>query len=187
MVTAGLHRKVVELIPEGEGILVNLGAENWMPALGYEDCNEENLRGKNYKIINVDIRRSPFLPEVLIHDLNHAPYPFEDKSVDVVLSVDVIEHLENPWLHLREIKRILKPNGVAIVTTPNILAPCTLELWPHFNWFKYPENYEIEGHINPMPVFEFKHIAKTIGFPIEKELYHPEDSKINLVLVFRKK
>lgn len=39
---------------------------------------------------------------------------------DVITSVEVIEHLENPFAFLRGIARLLSPNGVAIVTTPNV-------------------------------------------------------------------
>lgn len=39
---------------------------------------------------------------------------------DLITSVEVIEHLENPTAYLRGIARLLKPVGVAILTTPNV-------------------------------------------------------------------
>ncbi|HXQ27349.1 MAG TPA: methyltransferase domain-containing protein [Candidatus Acidoferrales bacterium] len=39
---------------------------------------------------------------------------------DLITSVEVIEHLENPTAYLRAIERLLKPGGVAILTTPNV-------------------------------------------------------------------
>jgi SAM-dependent methyltransferase len=39
---------------------------------------------------------------------------------DLITSVEVIEHLENPTAFLRSIQRLLKPEGVAILTTPNV-------------------------------------------------------------------
>lgn len=39
---------------------------------------------------------------------------------DLVTSVEVIEHLENPSAFLRSISRLLKPGGIAILTTPNV-------------------------------------------------------------------
>ena len=41
-------------------------------------------------------------------------------AFDLVVSVEVIEHLENPSAFLRSIARLLKPEGVAILTTPNV-------------------------------------------------------------------
>ena len=45
-----------------------------------------------------------------------------DASFDLVLSVEGIEHLENPHAFLAEIRRVLKPGGQCVVTTPNIVS-----------------------------------------------------------------
>jgi 2-polyprenyl-3-methyl-5-hydroxy-6-metoxy-1,4-benzoquinol methylase len=45
-----------------------------------------------------------------------------DASFDLVLSVEGVEHLENPHAFLGEIHRVLKPGGLCIVTTPNIVS-----------------------------------------------------------------
>jgi SAM-dependent methyltransferase len=42
------------------------------------------------------------------------------REFDVITSVEVIEHLENPTAFLRSIRRLLKPKGVALLTTPNV-------------------------------------------------------------------
>jgi SAM-dependent methyltransferase len=47
--------------------------------------------------------------------------PYDDASFDVVLLIEVIEHLENHRIALGELARILKPGGVLILTTPNIM------------------------------------------------------------------
>lgn len=41
-------------------------------------------------------------------------------TFDLVVSVEVIEHVERPTGFLREVGRLLAPGGVAIVTTPNV-------------------------------------------------------------------
>lgn len=54
-------------------------------------------------------------------DLNVRNF-YQDLSYDfdVVTAVDVIEHLENPVAFLRGIGHCLKPDGIAVVTTPNV-------------------------------------------------------------------
>lgn len=48
-------------------------------------------------------------------------FPFEDRSFDIILFCEIIEHLLiDPVKVLKEIKRILKPNGALILTTPNV-------------------------------------------------------------------
>lgn len=51
-------------------------------------------------------------------DLN-SPMSYDDSTFDVVVAAEVIEHLENPRLVMREIFRVLRPGGTAIITTPN--------------------------------------------------------------------
>jgi SAM-dependent methyltransferase len=48
-------------------------------------------------------------------------FPFSDDSFDVVLFCEMLEHLlMNPVATLRQIHRVLKPNGVLVLTTPNV-------------------------------------------------------------------
>jgi SAM-dependent methyltransferase len=47
--------------------------------------------------------------------------PYDDASFDIVLLVEVIEHLENHRTAVSELARILKPGGILILTTPNIM------------------------------------------------------------------
>jgi 2-polyprenyl-3-methyl-5-hydroxy-6-metoxy-1,4-benzoquinol methylase len=42
-----------------------------------------------------------------------------DNAYDVVVSFQVIEHIANDLLYLKEIHRVLKPGGIALITTPN--------------------------------------------------------------------
>ena len=45
---------------------------------------------------------------------------FEDRGFDVIVMNDVIEHLEDPKSVLKEIRRILKNDGVIYISTPDI-------------------------------------------------------------------
>jgi ubiquinone/menaquinone biosynthesis C-methylase UbiE len=44
---------------------------------------------------------------------------FADNSFDSVVSFQVIEHIQDDRLFLKEINRVLKPGGIALLTTPN--------------------------------------------------------------------
>jgi ubiquinone/menaquinone biosynthesis C-methylase UbiE len=48
-----------------------------------------------------------------------APLPFPDSSFDVVLSFQVIEHVEDVSAYLREIERVLTPGGYVLIATPD--------------------------------------------------------------------
>ena len=51
-------------------------------------------------------------------DLNE-PLPTSNDAFDLVIAAEVIEHLENPRAMAREVFRLLRPGGTAIVSTPN--------------------------------------------------------------------
>ncbi len=54
---------------------------------------------------------------------------FKDNSFDCVVSFQVIEHIEDDHLFLKEISRVLKPGGVALVSTPNRLLSLSRNPW----------------------------------------------------------
>lgn len=50
-------------------------------------------------------------------------FPYADESMDVVLFCEIIEHLLNDPVHvLIESRRVLRPGGTLIVTTPNVIS-----------------------------------------------------------------
>jgi SAM-dependent methyltransferase len=53
----------------------------------------------------------------------------DSESVDYVITFQVIEHISDDAFFLREIKRVLKPGGKLIMTTPNILMSLTRSPW----------------------------------------------------------
>ncbi len=59
--------------------------------------------------------------------------PFRNASYDAVLCTEVLEHVPDPSRLLQEIARLLKPDGVLILTTPQTWG---LHLEP-FDYFRY--------------------------------------------------
>jgi 2-polyprenyl-3-methyl-5-hydroxy-6-metoxy-1,4-benzoquinol methylase len=71
-------------------------------------------------------------------DLNRDPIPVPDHSADVAISIETIEHLENPRAFVRELVRIVRPGGWIVVSTPNqrsIVSLGALLLKGHFSAF----------------------------------------------------
>ena len=63
-----------------------------------------------------DICRRKISPFVLCDATN---LPFKDDSFDLVTILHVIEHIKNDEAALRDIYRVLKKNGTALIVTPN--------------------------------------------------------------------
>lgn len=71
------------------------------------------------------------LAQLRVADLDHAEVhlvedvdlPFGDDSFDVVESTDVIEHVSDPARYLRELHRVLRSDGLVLLSTPNRVWP----------------------------------------------------------------
>jgi SAM-dependent methyltransferase len=110
-----------------------------------------------------------------------ATWPFADASYDAAMAVEILEHVENPRFFLRELSRVLKPRGVAIVSTPNlttvlsraIFAACgQWDLFFNHPWrLRDPYSADVEGHITPLPGWLLRHHAKDAGFVVEASAY----------------
>jgi 2-polyprenyl-3-methyl-5-hydroxy-6-metoxy-1,4-benzoquinol methylase len=92
----------------------------------------------------VDVVRYDDFPagvEFMQSDLDAARWPIEDDSFDTTVSIETIEHLENPRAFFRELVRITRAGGLIVVTTPNqlsLLSKLTLVLKEQFNAFQRP-------------------------------------------------
>ncbi|RLI00134.1 hypothetical protein DRO19_00330 [Candidatus Bathyarchaeota archaeon] len=134
-------------------------------------------------VVGVDInpdRCSKFFEkhgvEVKRVDVEVEPLPFPDGCFDTVLFLEMIEHLRiNPLFALREIHRVLKPNGTMILTTPNITLTKRIRAFLGKSWqgnpaaeFSKLEKIGHMGHIRLYTLQEIKELLECTGFKIQK-------------------
>ena len=84
----------------------------------------QDLRGKCKRVIGIDVEE-PGSPNPLIDEfrlIEDDRWPLDDESVDLCISQSVLEHLERPEAFFSECARVLKPNGVLCIRTPNALG-----------------------------------------------------------------
>jgi SAM-dependent methyltransferase len=119
----------LQLIPDQEGRLLEIGANPYFLSLLLHRFRRYELAYLNYfgshfgdtasqAMISPTERVQFEFYHVNIED-NRIPLP--ENSHDVVLLCEVLEHFTTDPMHaLLEIKRVLKPGGYLILTTPNI-------------------------------------------------------------------
>ena len=109
---------------------------------------------------------------VEIVDLNREPLPYPDNRFALVTCAETIEHLERYRETIREIYRVLKPGGIAILSTPNIL---NFRSRLRYLSFGFPslfgplsvdeqEIHSPAGHINPVAWPYLAHALLRAGF-----------------------
>lgn len=87
---------------------------------------------KNAEVYALDFR-PPKSPGSVRGDASAVP--FRAKTFDVIIASELLEHVPSPSKVIEEITRVLKNDGVAIVTTPWLWE---LLREPHFQLFSYP-------------------------------------------------
>lgn len=109
-----------------------------------------------------------------IVDLNDGKLPYPDGQFDLITFTEVAEHLENYRAIIREVHRILKPGGVIVMTTPNVLNMKSrmrfliTGFWSMFGPLHVGET-SIEsagGHITPIPYPYLAHALMDAGFKL---------------------
>ena len=98
--------------------------------------------------------------------------PYADASIDIACSLEVVEHVENQFAFARELFRILKPGGIAIVSTPNVLN--VNSRWRNLHsgfavlfdplMLSSTDPVHTSGHINPVPYYYLAYQLRRAGF-----------------------
>lgn len=96
-----------------------------------------------------------------------------DKKYDIIISIELIEHIENPFHFIREISKNLTENGVVLLTSPNILSlrsRVRFLLTGCSDYFRRPYNeYWLNmGHVNPINPLQLIYTLRKNGFSVKK-------------------
>jgi SAM-dependent methyltransferase len=63
------------------------------------------------------------LPDIAIHHANIYALPYPDGTFNAIILSEVLEHIDDDEVGLREAYRVLKPGGVIAITVPNANYP----------------------------------------------------------------
>jgi 2-polyprenyl-3-methyl-5-hydroxy-6-metoxy-1,4-benzoquinol methylase len=114
----GPHQKAIALVPAGARVL-DVGC-----ARGYIS---EQLVAKGCEVLGIELDREAadlarrHCAEVIVADMDTlAELPWPRQRFDVILCMDILEHLKDPARALKLLKPYLNPEGIIIVTLPNV-------------------------------------------------------------------
>ena len=104
--------------------------------IGAQDVNGSlrQVCPQSFKYIGVDFQKAKGV-DIVLQD----PYklPFDDESIDIVVTSSCFEHSEMFWLSYLEILRVLKPTGILYLNAPSDGA---VHKYPVDCWRFYPDS-----------------------------------------------
>lgn len=123
-------------------------------------------------------------------DIEKSPLPYKDRSFDLVLCGDLLEHIFNPSDVINEIRRVLKPKGYLVLTAPNLASWYNRLIFPlgfqpfstavsleypqagKVKLFDYSETWRVSGwggeHLRVMTLKAVKDLLRMHGFRVTK-------------------
>ena len=117
---SGLHAHVVEklqrVLNDKHGKVLDLGCGTGALLARLSVMGYTRLHGLDIALPEVELTGISFGT----CDLDSGRLPFDDASLDLIVSVEVFEHIENMGSLIKEVARTLSQNGVLIMTTPNV-------------------------------------------------------------------
>lgn len=158
--------KIVLDIASGSGYGTKLLSESAQFVYGV-DINETaiNYSKKNYSAKNI---------EYLTGD--GESIPLDDNSVDVVVTFETIEHIKDYKKFMTEVSRVLKDDGLAIISTPNDIEFSEGNHF-HLHEFEYEELVSlVKQHFKNVDSY-FQSTWKHVAIGSEKELSTDINSK----------
>ncbi|RMG09124.1 MAG: class I SAM-dependent methyltransferase [Acidobacteria bacterium] len=113
----------------------------------------------------------------VVSDLNFSSsLPFKDRSFDVVICKDILEHLLDPMVVMQEVTRVLKDDGYVVISVPNhFYLPMRIRilfgkglLWKSIS--DHSRNYEEWNymHVRFFTYKGFQRFLEVVGLKVEK-------------------
>lgn len=166
------HNRVLELVQE---LVPSMQGKAALDVPSGAGAFSKVLSDFGFNVSSLDIHRfEDFLhnPACLtVADLNNG-LPYGDGMFDLLISIEGIEHLENPSMFLREAARVLKKDGLIILTTPNVDSYRSRRKYflDGFYTFFNPESptTRTSGHLHPIDMVFFRGAAARAGLEIKE-------------------
>mgnify|MGYP001285314665 CR=1 FL=1 len=114
------RREILPYLPPVSGKVFEVGCGNGETLALLKHENRCNWAGGVELFPAAAVKAREKADLVLEGNIENCEIPLDEGSVDLMLCLDVLEHLVDPWSVLLRLNRFVKPGGSLICTLPNV-------------------------------------------------------------------
>jgi 2-polyprenyl-3-methyl-5-hydroxy-6-metoxy-1,4-benzoquinol methylase len=169
MAAYGLHPQVLEMIKPflkpgmqildfgcGQGAFSQRLADEGM-IVDSCDIDTDQIRATVRQKIKLDLDK----PEI------SASIP---GKYDMVIAMEIIEHLQNPWKYITDAISLLKENGMLVLSTPNVSSfPSRLRFLMRGTLIAFEKPDLDHGHISPLTFVQLENMFNHLNLEIVRK------------------
>lgn len=159
------YKKMIAALGPTEGKhILEIGSDNGVFSYLFRQ------RGGSWKSADMDLRSVNAMRELVKTDVyriaDGKPLPFQNDEFDIVLIVDIIEHLYDDKGFMLEAYRVLKPDGKVIINAPNVKDKSLLMRIRH----RFGMTDAHHGHVRAG--YTYDDVKRLLGSQFTLETYH---------------
>ncbi len=170
----------LELVPDRPGRLLELGASPYFISLLLQKFRPYEIDYVNYfgdaypdQAVQTLVDETGHEMPIPFANVNVEvdPLPYPSEQYDAVLLCEVLEHFtDDPQRVLTEIKRVLKPDGTLILSTPNVVRlENVARSLAGINFYDPYSGYGAHGrHNREYTVQELRDLLAHVGFTVDE-------------------
>ena len=148
--------KILSLIPIIDGPVLDLGlGQGYLEELAAKKKREINIYGLDISEIVINRARKKFKGSFIVGDILNISKVFNKKKFDVILAIEVIEHIspKDIFNFLKDVRNRLNSNGIFLISTP-------------LNEHLRKGNVNLSGHVRDYSIDILKLELEISGFKI---------------------
>lgn len=160
----GINTFLIDYVEENKNIL-DIGCNTG--ELGEYLKNNKQATVSGIDISDTAIQRAKqVLDQAACLNIENQDLPFKEKSFDVIICADVLEHLFDPLATLKKLKKYLKDDGFILISVPNI-ANVYVRLNLLLGRFNYQESGILDStHVHFFTLYSIKQTLTKSGFKL---------------------
>ncbi|MBD1916321.1 MULTISPECIES: class I SAM-dependent methyltransferase [Cyanophyceae] len=148
------------------------GAGAWIERLG--NSGFQNLYGVDKSAEYFQASKGKFI----VADLDYGSLNLDNEVFDLITSIEVIEHLENPGRLFQHVSTLLAPSGYFLLTTPNLHSVlCRMRLLLTGNLRQFDAKGE-PTHIYPVFLAPLERLLALHGLEITEKWTFPKTHSV---------